>query len=226
MVRKLKSFKSLEKGQFTKRREVMIDENFGIPIKSLSPIEIINLESELETVKPPIKTRKSTAEEKAQFEKDNPNTNKALLRELKVQYYDYTDEEYLEKSKEANTKSWLLQNLKYVDMRRKIDEETGEEFWQNAGLKSEKDYTGLIAFLFDEVEGLGLGEEFLQSLLLNVKGLKSDNINEKLADLDNLFKGVSTFDIIELLTKIGKDVKKTLQIESESEADANDEGDN
>ena len=216
MGRTLKSFKSLKKGQFTKKREVMIDDEYGIPIKSLSPIEIINLEGELETIKPPIKTRKATKEEKEQFEKDNPNTNKALLRELKVQYYDYTDEDYLAESKEKNTKQWLLQNLKYVDMKRKVGK---DEFWKNAELKNDKDYEGLITFLFDEESGLGLGEEFLNDLLLNVKGLKSDNINEKLADLNNMFKGVSTFDIVELLTKIGKDVKQTLK-----EADDSDEG--
>jgi len=97
------SWKKLKAGQFKRTATVEIMDGKELLFHSLNPVKekaiISNL---LKVVDVPIKERKATKEEKDEYEKINPSTNKVAIRELKVVYYDYTDETYQKELKDED----------------------------------------------------------------------------------------------------------------------------
>lgn len=189
----IKSFKDFKNKSFRKTAMVPLNEEYSLPLKSLSVLE--QVESIDLGVKPPTKLRKMTKEEKEEYLKDNPNVNEALIAQYRVAYIDETDKEYLDKLKEHNNIKTLLNYVKYIDLKFKIDK---TELWKDLGLKNDKDYIGLVNLMFKEWE---LGEDVLKKMAVSINALQGDPLFVKLSKLENLYKDKSMFDLVEIINK-------------------------
>ena len=189
----IKSFKDFKNKSFRKTAMVPLNEEYSLPLKSLSVLE--QVESIDLGVKPPTKLRKMTKEEKGEYLKDNPNVNEALIAQYRVAYIDETDKEYLDKLKEHNNIKTLLNYVKYIDLKFKIDK---TELWKDLGLKNDKDYIGLVNLMFKEWE---LGEDVLKKMAVSINALQGDPLFVKLSKLENLYKDKSMFDLVEIINK-------------------------
>jgi len=199
--KKLKSFQGIDKSKFHKTSVAMIDEDYGIPLKALNFLEVLDFECNRDIVRPPIKERPANEEEKAEFLKEGHQGATMLVKKLKVTYVDYADEDYIIEATKQKGNLFLLDKVKYVDM----DYMFGEKhFWETIGLKDNKDHIGLIHYLFSGEE-LQLPESFLETFETCVKGLKGDPILKKLSDIQNLFPDKSEFDILSTITEYMQD---------------------
>ena len=193
MARKtLKSFKKAKKKDFIKTAFAMIDDNYGIPLKSLTPLEALNFAIDNQIIKPPVKERKATDEEKKEFLNEGNKGGSMLAKNLKTTYLDYADEDYLVELQQNNGLQLLLDKVKYVDMNYKIGT---TPFWEDIGVKDENDYIGVVNFFFNK-GGLEIPEEFYNKFDITIKGLKGDNISQKVADMQSIVGDQEAVEII------------------------------
>jgi len=208
MARKAKgSWKNLKAGQFKKTSKIEIDEERSLVFQSLNPVKEKKIINQLiRTVEVPTKERKATKEEKDEYNKIHPNTNTALLKDLKVIYFDYTDKEYLETLKEQEGWIQLAIELINVDL---------TDLWEDMELENNEDFIGLAKFLFEYLE---FDEAFLKKVKLAQRQIKGDLISTGLLEIENLFKDNNSFDMLGIMAEM-IDKKK-----AEKEVESNDEG--
>ena len=215
MVRKIKakgSWKNLEAGQFRRIAEIEIDDERNLIFQSLNPIKEKQLISSIiHTVEVPVIERKATKEEKELHEKNHPAVNKAVLREMKVIEYDYTNEDYLATRNEQEGWMQLALELINVDLKQKIGT---VELWEDMELESSEDFIGLAKLLFEK---LGFGNDFQKKVELAKKQIKGDLISNTILEIENLFKDENSFDMYGIALEMI--AKKKLEKEVESNAE-------
>jgi hypothetical protein len=202
---KIKSFKSILEKKKTFRREAVVplDEEFSLPLRSLSAYQK-NKASLIKTVRPPSKTRKMTEQEREEFAKNNPNISEVMIKSYVVAYLDETDEEYIANKQKYDVVNALLGYSVYVDLKHKVNKET--ELWEDLGLQNDEDYIGLTNLLFNELE---LGEDFLKKMIVAINALEGDPLYAKLAKLENLYKDKSILDLMDIIADVaGKEQAK------------------
>jgi len=196
-MRKLKSFKSIK--SLRKREFIDLGEGLVLPIKSLNIYD--EVKDELEKIKPPILEVKCSQEEIEEFKKENPDVKPLYLKNLKKKVYDYTDAEYVEKVKNNAIRMNVRNLLKHIELDYKVGKEL---LWENMGLKSVDDIEGLENLLFNILE---LGTSFYQKLEMAIKSVNGDTIVSQIVEMQNMFEGKSTDQIMAVLLDYLKDKK-------------------
>jgi hypothetical protein len=197
-MRKLKSFKSIK--SLRKREFIDLGEGLLLPVKSLNIYDEIF--DEVDLIKPPIIEVKCSDEEVEVFKKDNPDVKPLHMRNLRKKLYDYTDENYLKEIKQNAVSNNINKQLKHIELDYKLGKEL---LWENMGLKNKDDLEGLSDLLFNKLE---LGTTFYQKLEVAIKAVNGDTIVSQIVELQNMFEGQSSFEVMKTLLEFKEEKMK------------------
>lgn len=204
-MRKLKSLR----GKTRKRTGwVNFDDDFSLPIRTLSVAEELTFNF-AQHIKMPTVQRRATAEEIEELKVNDPNFNSKIIPFVRV--YDKTSEDYEESIQEKERLERIAVVAKYIDMDFPVEEEDGSviTLWEDFGIEK-GDYYELSKFLAYE---MSLSTLDLEKILIEVKALQGESVYEKLARFEQL-TGHNMVKILEYVYEgASKEVTKIKEIQ-------------
>ncbi|MGL5576787.1 MAG: hypothetical protein ACRDD8_05340 [Bacteroidales bacterium] len=191
-MRKLKSLKGKTR---RKKGWVEFDDEFFLPIKTLSVAEEIMFSFD-EHIEVPTIQRRATAEEVEQLKQEDPSFNSKIIPFIKI--YDKSSQAYAENLQEKEKLEQIASIIKYVDMDFKNEDEL--TLWEDFEIEK-GDYYELSKYFAYE---LCLSSQDLEKILHAVKGLQGESVFEKLA----MFEKLSNQDMSKILNYVYEGVRR------------------
>ncbi len=186
--------KRQKKLNLRKREMVWIDDDFKLPVRTLSVAEEAGIQLNI-PFGIPSKIIKLTEAEKQDIIDSDPKYNEKTYIATKV--YDKTSIQYIDYETKKLKFAPLLEGLKYIDFEFEYeDEETKEKmpFYEYLGLTSPDNWLEICEY-FDNA---GMTQNHLEKIIIAVKKMNKDSVFERLYKIQQ----ITQMDYVTLLSAL------------------------